>query len=280
MSSVQEPALDPPIGPAAVQSRMSGKAALAGMLALLSASGCVVSLLLVTLGWVRAFAAIFALPLLGIAAVVLGFTALREIKRASGAMHGRVPALIGVFLGLMLTVVQAAVGMGALRTYMDLRNNLAPSMGRLFIALDRAEDATAQMHLSAADQGPSVAARTAAADELRARFGACRGATFDLRTISQGAALVSTAPKNANVAADIGLPRSVRLVYERAEPLLLVWLDDDALQKNEVRLRDGMIVLSPDGVSPAEALLMRPDGPASKAATALGIRVVTPHAAP
>lgn len=258
---------------------MSGKAALAGMLALISLSACVISTLLVLLGWVQAFVIVIALPVLGISAAVLGFVSLREIGKSQGRLKGRVPALIGLFLGLLSASIQGAAGIGGLRTYMDLKNNLAPAMGRLFIALDRSEESTAEMHLSKSTEMPTPQRRAALSGLLREKFGASRGAVFDLQTISDGRQLAASSGSTPVDPTQVDIPRTVRLVFERGDALLLVWLDNPALEMGEVRMIDGLIVLS-QGVKgatppkPPEVVLFREGGPAEKVARGFGMKIV------
>lgn len=258
---------------------MSGKAALAGILALISLSACVVSTLLVLVGLVQAFAVVIVLPVLGISAAVLGFVSLREIGKSEGRLKGRVPALIGLFLGLLSASIQGAAGIGGLRTYMDLKNNLAPAMGRLFIAMDRGEDSTAEMHLSKSTEMPTSQRRAALIALLRERFGASRGAIFDVQTISDGRELAASGGSTPMDPTQVDLPRTVRLVFDRGNALLLVWLDNPALEQGEVRMIDGLVVLS-RGVKganppqPPEVALLREGGPAEKVARGFGMKIV------
>lgn len=259
--------------------RLSGKAAVAGTLALLSLSACLVMLLLVTFGVLSAFGAILVMPLLGVSACVIGFFALRDIKNSQGRLKGRVPALIGVFLGLLTATIQGAAGIGALRTYMDLRNTLAPAMGRLFIALDRGEPATAALYLSKSTQAPTQETLARVTGELRARLGACRGAEFDLEVLKLASDLArSGTPTQSPTPVD--LPRSVRLIYEKGHVLLLVWLDNPALDQNEVRLIDGILMLpaaqGATGGAAGEIVLLRSDGPAATVAQSFGLKQAAP----
>ena len=258
-----------------VEPRLSGKAALAGILALSSLCGCVVALLLVTVGLVQAFAIVLVMPLLGVSGAAMGYLAMRDIRKSEGKLKGRVPALVGLFLGLLTASIQGAAGIGVLRTYMDAKNTLAPAMGRLFIALDRGEDATAERFLSQSSDMPGAARRSAMIGALRARFGACRGASFDLGTIIEGRDLASGSAKPIDPTR-VDLPRTVRLVFEKGEALLLVWLDNPALEKGEVRMYDALVVLSAGGGAkgPAEVMLLRGDGPAFKVASGFGMKVV------
>jgi hypothetical protein len=259
---------------------MSAKAALAGILALASLSACVVSLLLVLVGLIQAFVVVMVLPVLGIAGAVLGYVSLREIGKSQGRLKGRVPALIGLFLGLLTASIQGAAGIGVLRTYMDAKNTLAPAMGRLFIAMDRGEESTAELHLSQSSETPGAAKRGAMIAALRAKFGACRGATFDLATISEGRALATAGGSTPTGPMQVDLPRTVRLVFERGEALLLVWLDNLALEKGEVRMFDGLVVVSKgekagvQGRTPPEVMVLREDGPGAKVAKGFGMRVL------
>lgn len=256
--------------------RLSGKAALAGILALSSLGGCVVALLLVTVGLVQAFAIVLVMPVLGLSGAAMGYLAMRDIRRSEGKLKGRVPALLGLFLGLLTASIQGAAGIGVLRTYMDAKNTLAPAMGRLFIAMDRGEDATAQLFLSQSSDMPDAERRAAMIAALRERFGACRGASFDLNTIVEGRDLAASGSSKPIDPTQVDLPRTVRLVFEKGETLLLVWLDNPALEKGEVRLYDALVVLSAGGGTrgPAEVMLLRADGPAFKVASGFGMSVV------
>ncbi len=60
---------------------------------------------------------------------------------------------------------------------------------------------------------------------------------------------------------------------------MVLWLDNPALERDEVRLLDGFIVLNPDAVgagAAAEVVLLRADASAARTAQTLGAKVVEP----
>ncbi|MFM9959409.1 MAG: DUF4190 domain-containing protein [Phycisphaerales bacterium] len=268
---------------------LSGRAALAGMLALLSLSGCVVAILLALVGVVHAMWAMLALPVLGIVAAVLGYTALKQIERSQGAVRGRVPALIGLFLGLITATTQVAMSIGPLSTFYALRNSLAPAMGRMFVELNRGDEAAASRYVSDSTEAPKLDRLTLVLRAAEARLGPVKGAEFDMSTLGMSARLAGSGAQSPAAAApgaqSPGGPaapdgqRIITLVFERGGALLVMWLDNPALERDEVKLLDGFIVLNSDQLASgarAEVLLLRADGPAARTAEYLGATIVQP----
>lgn len=265
---------------------LSGRAALAGMLALLNLSGCVVTILVALLGLVHAMWVMLALPLLGVSAAVLGYSALKQIERSQGALRGRVPALIGLFLGLITATTQVAMSIGPLSMFYASRNALAPAVGRMFIELARADSAAAARYVSDSTEAPTLDRLTACLRGAEARLGPFKGATFDMDTLVSAARLArsaapspSTSPAPAGSAPPPDGQRVLTLIFENGRAPMVLWLDNPALERGEVKLLDGFIVLNPDAVNAGakpEVTLLRAEGPAANTARAMGALTIDP----
>ncbi|MBL0926678.1 MAG: hypothetical protein IBJ11_03370 [Phycisphaerales bacterium] len=257
--------------PNASAARLSGTAALSAVLAMVSLAACVTAAAAALLGFPAALAAIVVLPVLGLTAAVLGFTSLSIVRRSGGRVIGRVPALIGLFLGLTSAIIQGAFALSVLRVYFDLRNAAAPAVSRMVYAADRGDLSGLRATLSekaSADLTDARAAEFGAA--LRREAGTIAGAEVRLGTLIRTFEAGRRAARSGSVQplAEGVLPKPVEIVGDRATLLAYVIVDQDALKKEQVKVADLLVVL-PDG----RGLTLMNDGPASSAAESLNLKI-------
>lgn len=261
---------------------MSGRAALACLLAVVSTFGCMAAAALVFLGQGWAAAVVIGLPILGGSAVFLGWLALRDIRASGGRLTGRVPALVGMFLGLMSAVTQGSFGVGAMLVYSSFPHSLRPVVQRLFIAMDRAESAAAGSQLSPSTQAPTPERLDRVGAELHRRLGRCLGAEFDLSVVMDSRRFASTlVPAPGSAPATTEAIKPARVVYEKGAVLVLTWLDNAAMNNDEIRVLDALVVLDNPSAGPgAEVIALSENGPASAFASAYSMRTFEPSLQP
>jgi hypothetical protein len=111
------------------------------------------------------FSLICILPGTGVIGILLGVGALAAISRSNGRLEGKGAALSGVILGLITTVLWAAIAIGALQGWTYYTERMIPTGDRFFTALSVGDVEAARAELS-------VEANEAVSDERLAWFNA------------------------------------------------------------------------------------------------------------
>ena len=235
--------------------------------ALSSALACVVTSIL-TYAISPGLAVIIAfLPIFGIAAVVTGMLALRQISASEGVIAGRPAALVGLFLGLIMTVLQGAFSVGVFATYSALRTDLAPAVDAFVVPLMADDLDAARAGLGPATSGLDDDALRAFAAAINADHGSVSGAAASLDTVLRAAASSREMMSNAQAQTTLtAQPRPVDLVTPAGPTLAWVFLDEASLDAKLV-LIDDMLVMSPDG---SRGVILRENGPAAEVARLFG----------
>jgi len=252
-------------------------------LALVSVSVCVVASVVALTGTPGAMFVVFAMPVVGFAAVVVGGAALLKrkalIMRDGGARGGakdvplqRGPASFGIIIGLASMVLQGSVLAGAVMSYMPVKKMLAPVVSAMMLEVengtpDRALTAISDVSKSVVDGGRIDgffrAAMDAAGEPARVHVG--------LDIFLRSREVFSSAGNSGarGPMPDLALQvKALELVGPKGRVMMYAVLDEDALKLDRVRLSDAMAVLG-DGTS----VVLLPQGRMSQLAAWLGLDV-------
>jgi len=252
-------------------------------LALVSVSVCVVASVVALTGTPGAMFVVFAMPVVGFAAVVVGGAALLKrkalIMRDGGARGGakdvplqRGPASFGIIIGLASMVLQGSVVAGAVMSYMPVKKMLAPVVSAMMLEVengtpDRALTAISDVSKSVVDaariDGFFRAAMDAVGEPARVHVG------LDIFLRSRE---VFSSAGNGGVRGpmpDLALQvKALELVGPKGRVMMYAVLDEDALKLDRVRISDAMVVLG-DGT----CVVLLPQGRMSQLAAWLGLEV-------
>jgi len=256
--------------------RLSGAAVFSVLLAVGSMLSCFVLLALSMTGHVGMALSIFALPLLGVIAAVLGLIALARISQSGGRLAGRRLAILGLFVGLLGAVTQGAMVFGALRTYFDIRNTLVPNTAAFVEPLMRgdfdaareklSEDASAVVSEHDLDRFARAVGELAGGPPVvEIRIGELFRTVASMRAIAQGSAKKIT-----------GQVRPVQVVGDRGSCALFVVLNEEALRQKQVRIDDLLLVRN----QPFQGMPLRRDGVALEIAQAIGLSLESENPPP
>ncbi len=225
----------------------------------------------------RAAGAVLVLPLISLSGAIMGGVALLRIERSGGRLGGRTAALIGLFLGLVATIIQGAVAGGALAAYFPVKRHIVPTMERAMRSA-----ATGDMTATRALLGP--ASGTELADERLSRFflamedrlGPWTAARFDIGVLVDAAREARAGAARAGGAAPPTgeLPKPVVLVFARGEALAFLYPDQAALGKRQVRIADALIILPHDASAIPDAVSLMPAGQAAALGKWLGAHML------
>lgn len=249
--------------------RLSVGAAASFLLALASVAGCL-GIGAVAYSQPGRLVYIAAAPAMGLAAVVLGVTSRRCVVRSGGRLRGRGLATMGLFVGLLASIIPTAFILSALVTLSSLRT-LAPVAERMVLASAAGRADASRGEMSADARAEVTDARLSALSGVIERSaGAPReadvsvGAVFEARSRVQRAAGAGTgvSPETLGELS----PKPVVIRCDRGTVIAYVVLDDAALRDGRVLIDDALFLL-PDG----GCITLRADGPAVRVARALGV---------
>lgn len=216
------------------------------------------------------------IPGAGVVAATLGAVSLGFIRNARGRLTGRTAAIIGIFLGVLVTVIQVAVGIGVSQAWTYYAKTMAPVAETFFVSASQGDFAKARSTLA------SDAASTLSDDDIASfiravelQVGEVRSISTDFgfmmksfeRVYSGGSSPPQTNTQNMNVA-----PVPFALETSTGSAIIVAVYDISSAKSSSPVLAD-MLVLIP-GV---RAVALLPDGPARRqAAPAYGVTVLTP----
>lgn len=207
------------------------------------------------------------MPALGILAAILAFLAMRSIAASEGRTAGRPLALIAMFLGLGVAILQGAVVIGAVRVVADIRNTLVPAASQFITEANSGDTDQLRDRLA-----PAVANNLT--DESIARF------TDALQTelgpnqrvhLTIGAVLASAAELRARATPGSSIPnfdaRPIVIEGAKSSAVAYAFLDEAAFDKDKLLFVDFLVVLAESD----RAITLRPEGPAAQVARALNL---------
>ncbi len=252
----------PPPSPAG----FSGLAAIAFILAILSIAACAIPFAAASISASLTYA-VFAMPVIGLAAACFAFLSTRQIARSNGMIAGKPLALIAMFVGLAVAILQGAFVIGAVRTVAGIRNTLVPVVHEFVSETAQGDDAAARALLA-----PAVANNLPPAaiiefnNQLTAQIGTFSKAELNFTDVlAASAALRARAIPGAQIPAFDARP--VVLLGASGRATAYAFLDETAIEKNTILFVDMLVVLPESD----RAITLQPTGPASKVAAALSL---------
>lgn len=256
------------------EEQFSPIAALSAVIALASAGACLLSFILSMAVDPMLGAIALPLPLLSLGAVVLSALALRAIGRSEGRVKGRKLALIGLFLGLMLAVIQGAMSGAALASYLPIRRKIVPLAQEVAAAVSRGDLPAARSSMAPAVSqvlsddrisGFFTGLEASQGDFVRAEF------SIDSWIRSRGRIVSAMGGRSTPATQPSEFPKPVELVYARGRLNAYFFIDEAGLGRQEVLLRDVLVF-----VNDSSLMVLLPDGPASLWARWFGLPIVQP----
>ena len=250
--------------------RTSGLGLLSIACALLSVAACVVITLLSAIGFSSILVGLFALPALGLAAVVLGGLSLRRRAAPDGAIYTRGPAAGGVIVGLASVVLQGSFLVGAVRSFTPIRTQVVPVVASMAQEIEKGRPARARDALGDGVKGAVADQRIEGFfQRIETHCGSPMEVRFDLGALVRTrAALASAASPGADVSMDDFNPKPVEFHGPKGSVPVWVLLDERALSNDEVRIIDMMAIFG------READVLMPDGRFAQFARKAGVEVI------
>jgi hypothetical protein len=238
---------------------------------MLSVAACVVITGLSAIGFSSILVGLFALPALGLGAVVFGWLSLRRRAAPDGAVYTRGPAAGGVIVGLASAVLQGSFLIGAVRSFTPIRTQVVPIVAAMVEEVEKGRPARARDALGEGVRGAVSDRRvTGFMTQIESYTGSPMGVRFDLGAFVRArSALVGATRAGANVSMDDFNPKPVEFHGPRGSMTVWVLLDERALSQASVRIID-MMALFP---TPKADVLM-PDGRFAQFAGQAGIEVI------
>lgn len=253
-------------------------------LALLSVGVCGVAAIIALTGTPSAMFVVFAMPVLGFGAVVVGGAALlrrRALMRTDGGARGgardvslqRGPATFGIIIGLAAAVLQCSVLAGAVMSYVPVKRMLVPVVDAVVREVSSGHPDGALLGVADASRSVVDAARVdwffrAAIDVVGEPAHARVGMDIFLRSREVFADAVR-AGGGQGVAPDLLMQvKALELTGPKGRVVMYVLLDEDALTQDRVRIADAMIALGG-----GTCVVLLPEGRMSQLAGYLGFSV-------
>jgi hypothetical protein len=218
------------------------------------------------------------IPGAGLLAAVLGGVSLGIIRNAHGRLSGRVAAIIGIFLGLFVTVLQLGLGIGAMQAYAFWTNTMAPSVNQLVVSTAQGDITTARAVLTAdanadltddqlalfvsvieAEAGPIKEVGTRFEDVFNAFGRAYKDATSSTQTFNAN-------PSNSNAT-----PAPFAILCDNGTVLCWAIFDSTTLDKGKTALLVDLMVMVPGG----KAVTLRTDAEAAEIALTMSAQTIT-----
>lgn len=220
-------------------------------------------------------AVVCCIPGLGVLAVILGVGAMLGIGRSAGRVTGMGLAALGTLLGLIVTVIWAAIGMGMGQAFHYYSNELAPAGGAIVAG---AQDGD----FDGARDGLTSDARADLTDEEIAAFGEALELEWGafLGTPRSFGELVETFAATGDVWQAMGQGNRggstntsfpIPLNFDGGSTVGFFTFPQSGPVAGGTPVYDDVAVILPDG----RALTLRDDGPAALAVRVQGLRVVT-----
>lgn len=213
----------------------------------------------------------------GILAITLAAISLGLIKNSNGRLSGRTPAITGIFLGLLMVVINGAIALGLAQGYTYYNNTMTPVVDTFMVSASNGDYAAARAELS-------PAADSAVTDEqieifiraIETDHGAIRALDTDIGLMIESFANVyqqGSSPSTRTTTNQMtSAPIPFAMTTDQSSLIAVALFDPNSLDTKQPKLLD-MMVLIP-GV---KAISLRPDGPAfAEGAGAYGVQLLAP----
>ena len=241
------------------------------LLALLSFAGCIITGLLVQFVHFSSVVGFLFLPILSLTALIMALWVLIGPGRGHAAEKPftRGPALLGFLVALLALVGQVTISGVGLSVYIPMKQRVLPA------ADEMVRNINAGRPERALEAFASTYRARIAPDDLSAIFGIV---TSELGPIEDVVFRISTAQRARDTLGqlagtvdpgDENLPKPVELHCRDGIAMLWLLLDEVALQREEIRFMDLLVVL-PD----LRALTLFPDGRMAMYARSFGLTII------
>lgn len=217
-------------------------------------------------------------PGAGLLAATLGGVSLGLIRNARGRLSGKAPAIIAIFVGLFVTVLQVALAIGISQGWTYYTKQMRPIADTFFVAVGQNDATTARSVMTTAASADLTDERLASfARAIEATHGKPTRATTDLREMFESFAqvysgsrrrtVVQGAPSQSNAA-----PIPFRIDTDTGSFIGVAVFDGASFASGGTpKLLDAMAILS-DG----QAVCLRDGGPAElEAAGSYGVVIIS-----
>lgn len=215
------------------------------------------------------------IPGAGVLAAALGGVSLGVIRNARGRLSGRPAAIAAIFIGIFITVVQAALVIGALQSYTFWTNTMAPAAERFVLAAASGDTSLARAALTNDASNDLTDDRLAAFNAaVAAEIGAPTAVAADVEDLFDAFTRVygSSGGAYRGQQAGPGLSSTTPAPFVITGPggTLLCWVlfDSDSLDNPPPRVADILVAL-PD----ERGFTLRDAGPAADLAAAMNITI-------
>jgi hypothetical protein len=221
------------------------------------------------------FSLICILPGTGVIGILLGVGALVAIGKSNGRLEGKGAALSGIILGLITTVLWAAVGFGLLQGYTFYTKRMVPTGERFFMALSAGDLDAARAELTVdANEDVTDERLMLFAQEIETRIGSVQGAADSWNSMGQSFGRVfggggSGQPPQTNVSVQNQDAVAPIGILGDADSMI-AWLvfDEQTLTggpKVSPKIRDAFVQFENQDI-----VTLRADGPGQAAAGQIG----------
>lgn len=222
------------------------------------------------------------LPIVGIVpgllGVTLGAVSLGLIKRSNGRLSGRTPAVVGIFLGLLMVVLNVALLIGMTQAYTYYQNTMQPVAETFFVSASQGDYTKARSVLTTTADADVTDEKIASFIEaIEVNEGRITGVTANLAQVFESFADVYSSSRGGTVvggnqSGSDAAPTPFRVDTDQGSFIGVAIFDGQSLgTSGGPKLVDVMALLPGP-----KAILLRNYGPgALEAAAAFGATVVT-----
>jgi hypothetical protein len=216
---------------------------------------------------------ICCIPGLGVLGMILGLVGVINISRSRGRLTGMPAAIVGIALGVIVTVAWVALGVGAGSAYNFWQVNITAPMSRLVESAYQGDVAAVRAEMTLGAQGQITDEEIHRFGQaMRAEFGEFRGMPTSLqetfKAIGEGFSRAQGKQVQSGGSSQSAVPMT--LLTDNGGIVVFGVFDAQGQPSQVFRYQD-LFVLLPN----MEALLLRDDGPARLEALKLNFTPVT-----
>lgn len=210
------------------------------------------------------------IPGMGLLALLLGFVGLINISRSNGRLTGTPAAVVGMALGVLVSVGWVALAWGAGSGLNFWATNITPPMSRLVEAAYDGDVAAARAEMTVGAAGQVTDDEILRFGQaMRAEFGAFQGMPDGLSEWMQ--AVGEGFSRSGNKFQGSSQTAVPTVLFTDAGGVAIFGVFDPQGQPSKMFRYEDLFVLLPNG----EALTLRDDGPAKREAIRINMNPVT-----
>lgn len=218
------------------------------------------------------------IPGVGLLSAILGGVSLGLIRKSEGRLSGRAAAIAGIFLGILVTVIQAAIFIGVTQAYTYYSKQMGPVAETFFVSASQGDYDAARDQFTANAQADITDERLASfIQAIQANRGAITGATTGFAELFESFGQVYSGSRShttvINNQKQDSAPIPFRIDTDTGSFVGVALFDPNTFSAGPLKLVDAMAILPG-----AKAVVLREDGPASDFAAAAYSVTVISHA--